>query len=193
MALGKNWDLKSPQAPLPYEEGKLLKLAFSLYVIILTRLDFHFRFQSCSLAQPVSSMQVAAGLFVLLDESSLSLHIVKAPLFTAGDVLRWLSKPGRKNKTFSQIWCSSIANKNRQLVGFSRWKTCFGRSSLIHLAKPWSQTAWRSLVCELAEPSGTDRRLQNSGLGTAYPPLQEAVQDTTVRTQSVCNCHPENW
>lgn len=32
-------------------------------------------------------MQVAAGLFVLLGESSFSLHIVKALLFTAGDVL----------------------------------------------------------------------------------------------------------
>lgn len=104
-----------------------------------------------------------------------------------------LEENTQKNKTFSQIWCSSIANETVSWTGLGRRKTCFGRSSLIRLSKPWSQTAWRSSACELAGPSGTDRRLQNSELGTACPPLQEARQDTTVKTQSVFNCHSENW
>lgn len=42
-----------------------------------------------------------------------------------------------------------------------------------HVMKLWSQTVWRSLVCEPSVLFGTDQCLQNSELCRACPPLEK--------------------
>lgn len=128
----------------------------------------------------VSLMQVAAGLFVLLVGSSSVSSLLK--LLYLQPIMFCVDSGNLEEKKkficeMKYVICRySQQNVLRNKYNVSAWRTCFYESSLNHVMKLWSQTVWRSLVCEPSVLFGTDHHLQNSELCKACLPLQETTE-----------------